>query len=815
MVATRRLMINDFRSGLDLREGTFLDPGERPRCSILENLFVGRDRRLHRRHPRRKLDVAIPDEIQGFTELDSGLYAFKQKGIAATITGGDAGDITVLDWDLPPEINSGDEWELLDAINFNNVIVALIRHEFDGPAAPGGTVPAGVDMDRLVRLHVWDSHSEYKTWVSDPYAPSNFSQGLTAFAETGSDEGNVYHRNWAPRMTIVGSRLAIVGPTGDTHLSKPGAPRVWNPLTQSDIEIYGEPVAFVARSTAVVSEYRLPFLFADLFIEDRGAGSGAYYDTTSAALRYHSYVLKWYQDANREFLRINEHLDRYVKGTSPSGATTYTIDEDADGYAVVKLYDPGGVLYGKVLEFRAVRAKSSDDYDPTGDVSFSAVAVDFAAHPTDDGTYEKWASYLQWSATFGVNLPTINEDYLIALRTSTAFNTFETRSDPPHLAAGSDEINLASGAVEPFWNGDFRHHHYITNAKYQIDGAGGGAAVSYEIKDDYIWHVSRFDREVDISGGLQTGAIGTAFYSGGEGASVSGIIGLRDTLLVQTRRNTQMWQVPADIDGVAFRDRRKYGSGKAGYSPLEEFDKGLVMSQSVLGWRAWSAAGDASRALADQNIGEAVEGLGDFDCRSSCYWIHQGAFVAMGLLDGDLTMVTNHFSTESEMAPWATWTFTDATAVPSWVNAGVLSEQLVNRGSMIPIDDRLYWRSGGSVYYLDASASSNLHDDNEVEDQGYVSKVQFHRLRPFTDARAVMSYIDLDVTGQCSLSSVLASHSDEVVAGPTVYGITFDTGRVRMSAEFYAIGLIIESQDSSGFDINEIGLHVRPKNRTR
>ncbi len=246
---TKRWRLNNFSGGIDRSDGRVTD--EQNRMFELTNYRVKGVKQIVRRPPNR--NPGAINTCQGLITHRGTLYTVAQKATTPVIPAIPGQAVEILYFDLPDYCTSG-SWTLLELKAFNGSVVALIRHAFTG-------------TNILFRdfLHVFDSKPFKPTYVEDPACPTNwnpeFPLHITGVGAAGS------YSSYRPRMTVVGSRLIISRPDGDSAFSKTSNARVWNERTVDDLVSQGEMYYFLMPAGIGLREFIVSEDFATLAAE--------------------------------------------------------------------------------------------------------------------------------------------------------------------------------------------------------------------------------------------------------------------------------------------------------------------------------------------------------------------------------------------------------------------------------------------------------------------------------------------------------------------------------------------------------------------
>ena len=137
----KRMGIEKFSAGLDTRPGTYGRDSDRYR--ELTNGMITADGDTSQRFPCDRWTVQLGSACQGLILLNGQWFTLVPRGTPNDSTDEVATNVTALEFD-PPEYATG-EWELLDAVLFQGVVCAVIRHGY-----------ASAVVTSRILLHVFD-----------------------------------------------------------------------------------------------------------------------------------------------------------------------------------------------------------------------------------------------------------------------------------------------------------------------------------------------------------------------------------------------------------------------------------------------------------------------------------------------------------------------------------------------------------------------------------------------------------------------------------------------------------------------------------
>lgn len=251
---TTTVTFDDFGDGIDRRGGILSRSAKK--FYELVNYVVTQGRKIVARPPLLKYSGLIDTATtQGCEWLNGQLVTIAPVGAFVNHT---VSDIVTLRFD-PPEGSSvvDGEWELLEMVTHNEQICALIRHRF----------PASVVCEYRNHLHVWDDARP--TYVLDPACPPSWSPAFP-LQPYGEGKRGAY-KDYRPRLSVIGERLAMTTAAGDVALAGVALPRVWNTLSPAEILANGEMFYFLLDANPGAQQFTVPVPYDDLVYEGRYA----------------------------------------------------------------------------------------------------------------------------------------------------------------------------------------------------------------------------------------------------------------------------------------------------------------------------------------------------------------------------------------------------------------------------------------------------------------------------------------------------------------------------------------------------------------
>ena len=235
----RTITYKDFRQGIDLSRGRFPDDYTIFRAADNAMLTTGRKARM--RYPRRRLDVVLDSQTQGFNFVGCGLVVVAPRGSTIVHEGPDAPLVTTLYFDVPD--HGGPGWTLRGAWPYRSRLVVAIAHEF-----------AGCGFTEQVLYHTLDptdptgAERTKPSYWEDPWAPTNWNAfGTRPLHLYRKGEIGVPVTDYTPAGEVAAERMFLNRPDGDAAFSGVSSAatrqlgeRVWNPFKVQDLQDFGE-----------------------------------------------------------------------------------------------------------------------------------------------------------------------------------------------------------------------------------------------------------------------------------------------------------------------------------------------------------------------------------------------------------------------------------------------------------------------------------------------------------------------------------------------------------------------------------------------
>lgn len=317
--------------------------------------------------------------------------------------------------------------------------------------------------------------------------------------------------------------------------------------------------------------------------------------------------------------------------------------------------------------------------------------------------------------------------------------------DAPHgvvlgaIASTIDQTNMTLTGINV--NGTKRFKFYILGT-VTTDGAGAiltTTAFQYANIANEAWYTQKHSDNLTYWAGINEAGFLNSSAKEPAGSLITAVQAVKNRMLITYPGDTQLWGIEADQSLNAFIDRYDFGTR----NPTTLFyNRPVICTQR--GIRAFDLTGLNFQSLDDLNIGERIQNLGKINVLAPIFWPWYGSYVAFAELtqtdryaedaklsqssplrgsDTKYGFLILSYSKESEMAAW------------SWCPVAALTTVFAK---MQPIDDKLYFRSENTVYYMDANAQRDVVDD--TDGQKFVQRFtsQFSHLgKPGTMKRTI------------------------------------------------------------------------------
>jgi hypothetical protein len=823
--------LENFGGGIDLRPGQFSI--DQNRFLDLLNCRITKGRHVERRAPVVQVAGVFTSDALGVVDLDGVLYALAARGAAVTTATG----VLVLRYDLPAS-HAFSTATLLDLANVNGVVQALLAHD---------------NTKEIITLwHVFDGASDLPTYGTDPYFP--WAHQITA-------PGRV------PIASVMSKGFCFT-PTHDVAESATANCRVWNLSSQDDLIANGYEFHFYAPSNGI-QPFVVPLKFDDVidlarfhsYLIERFIGTDGDFapaknwvavteeavgtvapaignasliatGNTATTATYASWTKllinavthTWYRirvfpPATAPFPVFNyvqsgcQVRTQYNAGAMPTAAfvgngaqTVFSLDPGIYWHAAGRTYTVtvGGAAKTLGADYAVAAGPSGQPV-----FTFTAAPAIAAAVRIDPVSPADLINSMPTSATVHVPAGTIMtphglKTWLGGVVTIPAANdgkacmvglALDANGNPtgviavPAGSAGSSAANTSGIA------GATRFSTCWIGSAW-MSSAGVLAytwAQAYDLTSrDPTWDETERLRAGTLAGADDAGLIATGQQENGGGQGTL-LYGVRNRLLVCYAASSELWSVDTNPANNRLLDTSALGTGAQTKPYAETFDNQTLMP-SANGIRSVTVSRQLSDDLVDRNIGDPIAAYGSPDQQACAYWVTQGQFVsAVRMADGTLQFLAFDYSPQSKIAAWSRWTV-----------AGITS---VDYKSMVPLGDRLYFRSANRLYYFDAAAvvQRDFSDDPALPFESSGIWHFNHLKRPGAQKRFKRLDVVQKGTATYTFRSLAWADTYEEI-GPTLTGSTLGKPAIPLMFVASSVAPVFRSRDATGFRLEAIGL---------
>jgi hypothetical protein len=290
--------------------------------------------------------------------------------------------------------------------------------------------------------------------------------------------------------------------------------------------------------------------------------------------------------------------------------------------------------------------------------------------------------------------------------------------------------------------------------------------------------------------------------------------GVKNRLLVCYGGSKQLWAVNEDANADEKLTVEEGGTGDQATPHGVRFAGG-VMVPLVDGYNLLSLAGEQSDKFGEgDNVGDKIERFGVPNVLTAVYWPKLREYVAAEVVDGEfrLRVLDLHHTKAGTVTGWSRWTLEGITSI--------------DYRTMRAIGDRLYFRSGTSLYYIDGGAydralvAGTFRDTNDTPGAGnaYLSRAVW-RFNDFKKPGVTKDVRGINVVQTpCGLftKAQLATaefrfrpygpNSDLEELGPTITGSTYGKDLHELSMETDHLSVVMESTDELGHELQALAI---------
>lgn len=821
--------LDQFDGGLDVRAGSFSTKQNRFR--VLTNRYPNSGKKIVRRMPLRQNAGTFGADTSGILVKDNVIYTAAPKGGGATLP---TGTVALL-FDAPTGTTAT---ALLDLVGLNNVPVALMKHTLSSGAW-------------LYCLHVFDGAVDQLTLVLDPAFPWSSKVSPADRPVLGASAGKVYCSGPEGDAYFSGVGRPRVWNT-----------RTADTATQSGFDfLFYLPAGGVQTVTVPLETSSLGTLqnsgYTGAIIQRWFAGAnGTPTDDTLFGSETLVTDFSLTEVSGAPGIGQTQRVSGGVPNTAPkttfSNWAAYNINAGSAGFYRLRVlattdseigYRPNDPLTGPFTGMHTVagpiqpifttNATTAKSYPLPATFQFTTATQLWVVKI--NGTVKAWpADYSIGQTDDGkcklvlVAAPTVND--LIEVSEKFYGATGLDMQIPPHQvrtfggikdfaggtlvlpinSIGTMGILLDKSGIPVSLQFYASGTGMVKSDQYRVvlllsfaTDATNITGISYphaKINRSAPDILKLFKGARAMAGNGDAGFLPTSKHPSGGGV-IMDLTGTKDRLLVRYKTGAQVWDVHADPTLDSIQSLLPIGSGDQ-LTPFGILFFGqTVIVPSSSGLRGVSILSTLDDSLHDdENIGDAVSGLGDIQFLSAAFWPVMSCYLAAVTINGVFGMLTLHYHQDGKIVGWALWTFTGLTSVDY-------------RG-MAAVNDRLYIRSGANLFYLDASAAigqSTFYDYNETAATAYADRTVWH----FSDFKAPMAMkwaqeLNVLQTGKATFSFKVNPYQDaQQTPGIVIKGATIGRPKIPLCAQGMGLALVMDCNDPTGHQLDGVSVEYR------
>jgi hypothetical protein len=835
MPARQTWSLDEFHGGIDLRDGQF--SANQTRFRELENVWIDKGKKIRRRPPCLQASGELDEGCQGLISVDGQFFTFAPDGLGGTHTGDLASLVETLHFTIP-NYAYADEWTLLAAGVFNGHAAAWILHAYESAEYPA-----------VAMLHVWDGLLYAPTFVQDPYLPGSFSPSIADLTDQR------YDATFHPVMGQGATKLWTGTLRGNANCSRTADARIWNQRTKDSLLEDGEYWCYIVpEGSGVLRHFIVPRDAEWLYHDSSRPKTWAYYvleynqdgewipmeevyATPTAAFTWQPASVASRFSGGWNEIRVSVMWGRSSAGLIRlrlvAGATSVVVPNNPTVEYVAGSGSAWKLRIGPTkYQHRGQDSVEVEGYDTAdlvdGKTYLLAVTADETDHPalfnqTDSSYYlpNGWGNeHRKWFKQ------------IVTIAASSGTTVLETSWTPNAYAryfGGKTEVSVSLLLASTTIVGSVI---VVSSVKYIVSDKVGGIltvtdmtgadgdytanlnalktvdrtnepvitdyAYAFDADTESEWYTDRVIEYVDQAGAEDALSIATSSHDN-TGGIITSISAVRQRMLITYSGSMQLWAIDQDTNRTQHLDTLSFGTGdQLAPQPVPWY--GSLALPVVNGIRAISVVGANTDNLQDLNIGEPIEPMPALSVSAAGFWPWYGQLVFAGTTDAGAELRVLDYSRESKITAWSRWSFD-----------GIDS---VDADTLIPLGSDLWFRSGRSVFHIDAAATV-FRDFGDDEGDAYVSSAYFHfndMGKPGSGKRIVG--MDIVQDGTSSVSFRLPPYGADFagegagpdVEGPQIEGITYGLTRIPLSMSATAIAPRITTQDEAGWRLQRLSL---------
>ena len=339
----------------------------------------------------------------------------------------------------------------------------------------------------------------------------------------------------------------------------------------------------------------------------------------------------------------------------------------------------------------------------------------------------------------------------------------------------------------------------------QTDGTLVRFLVTVKIDVASSWYIARHQVNLDYwSADDEADYIYTAGREA-NGEHITALAVIRSRLFVGYSRSSSLWQVGALASESSFLDSYQFG---ALVPPTLVGSLLLVSTQQ--GPRAVTLDGQNFQGIVDRNIGKTLPGDAAIRLGKGVFWPWNGLVLNVASANWTNYAASAHLPSGSTLRSYGTnvtrvlvLQWSDEAQMNSWgwwdINPTVSSD-------LIPVESKLYFRSGNTVRYFDGLLSPSVGD---VEG-GYLTKVSWHFRKFPSHVRLLGVSIDGSGTWTLSTSTSPWMAVPELDLTIRLEDLTPSAYRAALTGVGNSYALVLSANSADAPTLNAITVEVLP-----
>jgi len=357
-------------------------------------------------------------------------------------------------------------------------------------------------------------------------------------------------------------------------------------------------------------------------------------------------------------------------------------------------------------------------------------------------------------------------------------------------------------------DGPTKYRHFIV-ATATTDGAGvlGTASLFvYAREAQTTWYVARHQLNLDYFAGTGEAAYINTSTHDNSGVTITTITTVKNRMVVCYPRSTQLWQTDPDPANVIFIDKFDFGT----VDPTVLFYNRPVIN-TQRGVRGFDLTGLNFQSLEDTNIGEPLQYFGVMDYQSVAFWPWLGNYVAFGSVQNAAKYATDAkldnetgFTGTGALYGFFILSFSKESGTLAWSFNPVPGLTNIDIKEMIPVDNRLNFRTGTKMYYLDAE-STNYVDDVQATPIFSRAATHYNHLNSPNVLKRLTS-MNIVMSGKLRIQPTFVPWlaGGNLETGAIVVNTQYGQSRVPLSGTGVAVSVVMTAETAAGFELQNM-----------